>query len=86
VDLVGWIVAGLLTSVTAELILPGRNPAWVGVALLLGAAGSLLARFVVGLLRGVEATQFGVEAIICTALGAFTVVTLYRIGTSLRPR
>jgi uncharacterized membrane protein YeaQ/YmgE (transglycosylase-associated protein family) len=85
-DLVGWIVAGLLTSATAELILPGRNPAWVGVALLLGAAGFLLARFVVGLLRGVEATQFGVEAIICTALGAFTVVTLYRIGTSLRPR
>jgi uncharacterized membrane protein YeaQ/YmgE (transglycosylase-associated protein family) len=80
-------VVGLLTSVTAELILPGRNPAGVGVALLLGAAGSLLARFVVGLLRGgAEATQFGVEAIIWAALGAFAVVTLYRIGTNLRPQ
>ena len=48
--MVGWIVVGLLTSVTGELILPGRNPAGIGVALLLGAAGSLPTRFVVGLL------------------------------------
>jgi alpha-methylacyl-CoA racemase len=32
-------VVGLLTSVTAELILPGRNPAGIGVALLVGAVG-----------------------------------------------
>jgi hypothetical protein len=25
--MVGWVVVGLLTSVTGELILPGRNPA-----------------------------------------------------------
>ena len=56
---------------TAELILPGRNPAGIGVALLLGAAGSLLVRFVVGLLRGAEATQFGVESIIWAVTGAF---------------
>src|SRR5687768_1148387 len=48
--MVGWIVVRLLTSVTGELILPGRNPAGIGVALLLGAAGSLPTRFVVGLL------------------------------------
>ena len=39
-DIFGWIVVGLLTSVTGELILPGRNPAGIGVSLLLGAAGS----------------------------------------------
>ena len=27
VAMVGWVVVGLLTSVTGELILPGRNPA-----------------------------------------------------------
>ena len=85
-DVISWIVVGLLTSVTGELILPGRNPAGVGVALLLGAAGFLLARFVVGLLLGAEATQFGVEAIIWAALVAFAVVALYRLVTNLRPR
>jgi uncharacterized membrane protein YeaQ/YmgE (transglycosylase-associated protein family) len=85
-DVGGWIVVGLLTSVTAELILPGRNLAGIGVALLLGAAGSLLARFVVGLLRGAETTQFGVESIIWAALGAFAAVALHRLGANLRPR
>jgi len=50
VDVVGWIIVGLLVSVTGELILPGRNPAGISVALLLGTAGFLLGRFVVGLL------------------------------------
>src|SRR5688500_5767285 len=36
--MVGWIVVGLLTSVTGELILPGRNPVGIDIALLLGAA------------------------------------------------
>jgi uncharacterized membrane protein YeaQ/YmgE (transglycosylase-associated protein family) len=78
-------VVGVLTFVTAELILPGRNPAGIGVAPLLGATGSLLARFVVGLLRGAGATQFGVESIIWAA-GAFAAVALYRLGTNLRSR
>jgi uncharacterized membrane protein YeaQ/YmgE (transglycosylase-associated protein family) len=85
-DVVGWIVVGLLTSVTGELVLPGRNPSGIGVALLLGAAGSLLARFAVGLLQGADATEFGVESIIWAALGAFIAVALYRLGTTLRSR
>jgi uncharacterized membrane protein YeaQ/YmgE (transglycosylase-associated protein family) len=86
VDLVGWIVVGLLTSVTAELILPCRNPAGIGVALLVGAVGSLLARFVVGLMRGAYATQFGVEAIIWATLGALAAVALYRFVANRRRR
>lgn len=50
--MVGWILVGLLTSVTGELILPGSNPAGIGVALLLGAADSLPTRFVVGTVGG----------------------------------
>jgi uncharacterized membrane protein YeaQ/YmgE (transglycosylase-associated protein family) len=84
VDIVGWIVVGFLTSVTGELILPGRNPAGIGVTLLLGAAGSLLTRFVVGLVWGSGATQFGVEAILWAVLGAFAAVALYRLGVGLR--
>ena len=84
--MVGWIVVGLLTSVRGELILPGRNPAGIGVALLLGAAGSLSTRFVVGLLGGAESTRFGVETILWAALGAFAVLAIYRFAASLRAR
>ena len=51
-DIIDWIVVGFLTSVTGELILPGRNPAGIGVTLLLRATGSLLTRLVVGLVWG----------------------------------
>lgn len=85
-DIFGWLVVGLLTSVTGELILPGRNPAGIGVSLLLGAAGYLLARFVVGLFGGAESARFGVEAILWAVMGAFAVLALYRLGASLRAR
>jgi uncharacterized membrane protein YeaQ/YmgE (transglycosylase-associated protein family) len=84
--MVGWIVLGLLTSVTGELILPGRNPAGIGVALLLGAADSLPTRFVVGTVGGAESKRFGVEAILWAALGAFAVLAIYRFAASLRAR
>jgi uncharacterized membrane protein YeaQ/YmgE (transglycosylase-associated protein family) len=83
--MVGWIVLGLLTSVTGELILPGRNPAGIDVALLLG-ADSLPTRFVVGTVGGAESKRFGVEAILWAALGAFAVLAIYRFAASLRAR
>ncbi len=64
VDLLGWIVIGLLAAVAGELVLPGRNPGGITVALLLGAAGALLERFVVGLLGGAGATGFGTQTIL----------------------
>jgi uncharacterized membrane protein YeaQ/YmgE (transglycosylase-associated protein family) len=60
------------------------NSAGIGVALLLGAAGSLLARFVVGLSEGAESTRFGVDAILWAVLGAFAVLAIYRFIASLR--
>ena len=84
-DMVGWIVVGLLMSVTGELILPGRNPAGIDIALLLGAAlppGALYR----GTVGGAEATRFGVEAILWATLGAFAVLAIYRFVASLRAR
>jgi uncharacterized membrane protein YeaQ/YmgE (transglycosylase-associated protein family) len=43
-----------------------------------------LARLVVGLLAGAWSTRFGVESILWAALGAFAVLTIYRLGASLR--
>ncbi len=83
-DLFGWIAIGLLAAVTGELVLPGRNPGGILVALLLGAAGSLLGRFIAGLLGGAGATEFGVESILWATLGALTLLALYRLGTGLR--
>jgi uncharacterized membrane protein YeaQ/YmgE (transglycosylase-associated protein family) len=84
VDLIGWIAIGLLAAVTGELVLPGRNPGGITVTLLIGAAGSLLGRFVVGLLEGAAATQFGVAAILWATLGSLALLAIYRLSAGLR--
>lgn len=83
-DLIGWIAIGLLAAVSGELILPGRNPGGILVTLLLGAAGSLLGRFIVGLLGGTGVTEFGVASILWATIGALTLLAVYRLSTGLR--
>jgi uncharacterized membrane protein YeaQ/YmgE (transglycosylase-associated protein family) len=84
VDLVGWIAAGGLAGVTGELIMPGRTPGGITVALLIGMAGALLGRFIVGLLGGAEATELGIWTIVWGTLGALALLGVYRLATNLR--
>ena len=45
-DLLGWIMVGLLAGALARLVMPGRDPGGCVVTILLGIAGALLAGFV----------------------------------------
>lgn len=75
-DLLGWIVIGLLAGAIARLIMPGRDPGGCIVTVLLGIAGALLAGFV-GRLAGIYAP--GERAgFIAAIVGATAVLALYR--------
>ena len=83
-DLIGWIAVGLFAAVTGELVLPSRNPGGIVVTLLVGAAGSLLGRFVVGLLGGAGARKCSVASILWATLGSLARLAIYRLAASLR--
>lgn len=75
-DLLGWIVVGLLAGAAARLVMPGRDPGGCIVTILLGIAGALLAGFV-GRLAGFYAP--GQRAgFIAALLGSVAVLALYR--------
>ncbi|KQM99133.1 transglycosylase [Sphingobium sp. Leaf26] len=75
-DLLGWIVVGLLAGAIARLIMPGRDPGGCVVTILLGIAGALLAGFV-GRLGGLYAP--GQKAgFVAAILGAVAVLAIYR--------
>lgn len=75
-DLLGWIIVGLLAGAIAKWIMPGRDPGGCIVTILLGIAGALLAGFV-GRLAGLYAP--GQRAgFIAAILGAIAVLALYR--------
>ncbi|BBF68547.1 membrane protein [Sphingomonas bisphenolicum] len=81
-DLLGWIVVGLLAGAIARLIMPGRDPGGCVVTILLGIAGALLAGFV-GRLAGFYAT--GERAgFVAAIVGAIAVLALYRFFAARR--
>lgn len=75
-ELLGWIIVGLLSGAIARLVMPGRDPGGCVLTILLGIAGALLAGYV-GRLLGVyhpgEQASF-----IAAVLGSVAVLALYR--------
>ncbi|MEC3950897.1 GlsB/YeaQ/YmgE family stress response membrane protein [Sphingobium sp. HWE2-09] len=81
-DLLGWIVVGLLAGAIARLIMPGRDPGGCIVTILMGMSGALLAGFV-GRLAGLYAP--GERAgFIAAIIGAVAILALYRFFAGRR--
>ncbi|WP_336967936.1 GlsB/YeaQ/YmgE family stress response membrane protein [Sphingobium aromaticiconvertens] len=75
-EILGWIVIGLLAGSIAKLIMPGRDPGGCVITMLLGIAGALLAGYVgrlAGLYRADEQAGF-----ITATLGAVAILVGYR--------
>jgi uncharacterized membrane protein YeaQ/YmgE (transglycosylase-associated protein family) len=81
-DLLGWIMVGLLAGAIARLIMPGRDPGGCIVTILLGMSGALLAGFL-GRLAGLYAP--GERAgFIAAIIGAIAILALYRFFAGRR--
>jgi uncharacterized membrane protein YeaQ/YmgE (transglycosylase-associated protein family) len=75
-DLLGWIVVGLLAGAIARLIMPGRDPGGCVVTILLGITGALFAGFV-GRLAGFYAPGQS-AGFVAAILGSVAVLAIYR--------
>jgi len=81
-DLLGWIIIGLLAGAIAKLIMPGRDPGGCIVTMLLGIAGALLAGFM-GRLAGLYAPGQS-AGFIAAVLGAIAILIVYRFLAAKR--
>lgn len=75
-EILGWIMIGLLAGSVAKLIMPGRDPGGCAITILLGIAGALLAGYVgrlTGLYRASEQAGF-----IAATMGALAILVGYR--------
>ena len=81
-DLLGWVIIGLLAGAIARLVMPGRDPGGCIVTILLGIAGALFAGFM-GRLMGIYAP--GERAgFIAAILGSIPILALYRAFAARR--
>jgi uncharacterized membrane protein YeaQ/YmgE (transglycosylase-associated protein family) len=83
-DILPWIVFGLVVGVVAKFIVPSHDPAGIGVTIVLGIAGALVGGWlgrVLGFYRPGEVAGF-----LMAVGGAIAILALYRVVASGRSR
>lgn len=83
-DILLWIVFGLVVGVVAKFIMPGRDPGGIVLTIVLGIVGAVVGGWlgrVLGFYRPGEAAGF-----IMAIVGAIVILVLYRVVTSGRSR
>jgi uncharacterized membrane protein YeaQ/YmgE (transglycosylase-associated protein family) len=76
-NVIVWIIFGLVVGLVAKIVMPGRDPGGFIVTILLGIAGALVGGFLgraLGLYREGDAVGF-----IMAVLGALVLLVLYRV-------
>ena len=83
-DILLWIVFGLVVGIVAKLVMPGRDPGGIILTIVLGIAGAMLGGWigrVMGLYRQGEAAGF-----VMAVIGAIVILALYRLVLPGRAR
>jgi uncharacterized membrane protein YeaQ/YmgE (transglycosylase-associated protein family) len=83
-EILWWIIFGLVVGVIAKLLMPGRDPGGFVITAVLGILGALLGGFVgrvLGVYREGEPAGF-----IMAVLGAIRILAIYRLAMGRRIR
>jgi uncharacterized membrane protein YeaQ/YmgE (transglycosylase-associated protein family) len=76
-EILSWILFGLVVGVIAKLLMPGRDPGGFIVTILLGIAGALVGGFI-GRATGFYSANQGAGWLM-SILGAIVLLALYRM-------
>jgi len=79
-NIIAWILVGLIGGSLAKLLMPGRDPGGIIITILLGIAGALLGGFLsvaLGLGNGVDG--FDIGTIVLSVVGAMLILAGYRL-------
>src|SRR3982751_3247468 len=95
IEVIGWIIFGLVAGLIAKAIMPGKDPGGAIVTILLGIAGAVIGGFIgrglFGYGRGVgntgDLSRPGfLMSLVLAVVGAIILLALYRLikGRSMR--
>lgn len=76
-EIISWVLVGLVAGLLAKWIMPGSGPGGFIITVLIGMAGASIGGFLVRLLGGAGATGFNVWSILVATLGAIVLLFLY---------
>lgn len=79
-NILAWIVFGLIAGAVAKLLMPGRDPGGWIVTMLLGIAGAFVGGWIGSLVWGSEGvTGFDLGSFGLAIVGAIVLLALYRL-------
>ena len=81
-EMLGWILFGLVAGVIAKLVMPGRDPGGFIVTILLGVAGAFLGGFL-GRSMGLYG-EGQAAGMLMSILGAIILLAIYRLAVGRR--
>jgi uncharacterized membrane protein YeaQ/YmgE (transglycosylase-associated protein family) len=76
-NIIGWILFGLVVGVIAKFLMPGSDPGGWIVTILLGIAGSFVGGFLASTIMGRDASQ--TAGWIGSIIGAMILLFIYRM-------
>jgi uncharacterized membrane protein YeaQ/YmgE (transglycosylase-associated protein family) len=84
VNILLWVVFGLLAGAVAKFLLPGKDPGGIVVTILLGIAGAVLGGYLSSLIFGWDINSFTLPGFAVAIGGALLLLILYRLVMSSR--
>ena len=81
-EILGWILFGLIAGIIAKLIMPGRDPGGFIITILLGIAGAFLGGFL-GRAMGFYG-EGEAAGMLMSILGAIILLAIYRLAIGRR--
>jgi uncharacterized membrane protein YeaQ/YmgE (transglycosylase-associated protein family) len=79
-NIIAWILVGLIGGALAKLLMPGNDPGGIILTIVLGIAGALLGGFIsvaLGIGDGVD--DFDIGTILLSVLGSMLILGAYRL-------
>lgn len=77
-DIIGWIVFGLIAGALARLLMPGRDPMGCFATIALGVAGSFIGGWLASLFFGHGGDGFQPANLIGSIIGALILLFIFR--------
>ena len=81
-NVLSWIVVGLIAGALARLIMPGRDPMGIIATIILGIVGSLVGGLVSMAIWRNNTSVFQGSGLLLSILGAILVLWIYRMTRS----
>ena len=77
--IITWAIFGLLAGLVAKLIMPGKDPGGIIIAILIGIAGALIGGFIATSLGYGGVNGFNLGSFIVAVLGSIILLFAYRL-------